>query len=64
MLDAVVGSCVSVYTWLKFSSAEDWVDGEDGVDLNDTTLFPLNNEDRREQKRERKGGKGDVRCGC
>ena len=57
MLDAVVGSCVSVYTRLKFSSAEDWVDGEEGVDLNDTTLFPLNSKEGCEQKRERKRGK-------
>ena len=64
MLDGVVGSWVSVYTRLKFRPAEDWVDGEDGVDLNDTTLFPLYNMEGCGQKRERKGRKGDVRCGC
>ena len=60
MLDAVVGSCVSVYTWLKFRPAEDWVEGEEGVDLNDTTLFPLNNKEGCGQKRERKGREGGT----
>ena len=63
MLDVVVGSCVSVYTRLKFRPADDWGEGEEGVDLNDTTLFPLNNKERCGRKKRGREGKGDVRCG-
>ena len=53
-----MGSCVAMYTQLKFRPAEEGVAGEEGVDLNEIMLFPLNNKEGVDKRGRRMEGTG------